>query len=141
MRLLIKQGKRSPLIRDLAVEIVRQVPVKRFYLEVVAVYEFVNSRVRYTKDVWDAEMIQPAEWVLTKAAGDCDDFTVAVCALLEAIGHRTRIVAVGRDAGCYSHVYAETLIGGKKWIAVDATEDFGVGWHMPYVQRMEINTN
>jgi transglutaminase-like putative cysteine protease len=141
MRLLIREGKRNPLIRDLAVEIIRPVPAKRFYLEVVAIYDFVNARVRYTKDTWDAEMVQPAEWVLTNGAGDCDDFTVAVCALLEAVGHRTRIVAVGREAGSYTHVYAETLIGGKKWIAVDATEDCGVGWHMPYVQRMEISTN
>jgi transglutaminase-like putative cysteine protease len=140
MRRLIRAGKRNPDIRALAVKIVSDVPAKHFYHEIVAVWTFVSCAIRYTKDTFCAEMVQPAEWVLQNGAGDCDDFTVLVCSLLEAIGHRTRIVAVGRNPMEYTHVYAETL-SGSKWVAVDATENFGVGWHMPYLQRMEINTN
>jgi len=140
MRKLIREGKRNPEIRSLAVSIVRDVQPKHFYQEIVAVWMFVSSAIRYTKDIFGVEMVQPAEWVVRNGAGDCDDFTVLVCSLLEAIGHRTRIVAVGRNPMEYTHVYAETL-SGSQWIAVDATENFGVGWHMPYLQRMEISTN
>jgi transglutaminase-like putative cysteine protease len=138
MRRLIRNGKRNPEIRKIATDIAATVPEKHFYQEIVAVYCYVKARVRYTRDTHDSEMIQPPEWVLANGHGDCDDFTVVICALLEAIGHPTRIVAVGFAPGEYSHVYAETR-SGSRWIAVDASENHGVGWFPPGIeQRMEI---
>jgi transglutaminase-like putative cysteine protease len=142
MRRLIRQGKRDPYIIETARSIVSTVPEKQFGKEIWAIWGFCRANVRYTGDIHDAEMIQPAQWVLKNGHGDCDDFTVLCCALLEAVGHPTRIVAVGRMPGIYSHVYLETKIHssrGDHWLPVDCTMPHGPGWQPPgMLQRMEI---
>jgi transglutaminase-like putative cysteine protease len=138
MRGLIRQGKRNPYIIETARGIVANVPEKQFGREIWAVYGFVRANVRYTRDIHDAETLSPPDWVLKNGHGDCDDFTVVTCALLEAIGHPTRIVAVGKLPGTYSHVYLETRLG-PRWIPVDCTMQHGPGWQPPgMLQRMEI---
>jgi hypothetical protein len=63
-------------------------------------------------------------------AGDCDDMTILLAAMLEAIGHPTRLVIVGPDPRrprLFSHIYLEVNLRDR-WISLDPTMPFPMGW-------------
>ena len=127
MRQLVRAGKKSPVVRQLAVDLTRGLPQKDWLSEVDAVHKFVRDRIRYVRDIHGVETLHTVERILTNAAGDCDDKSVLAASLLESLGHPTRFVAVGFKPDMYSHVYPETLVGSK-WIAVETTEPVALGW-------------
>lgn len=86
----------------------------------------MRDSVRYVKDIRGVETLHTAERILEQRQGDCDDKTVLAASLLESIGHKTRLVAVGFGKRGYCHVYPEVLINGE-WIAVECTEPWPLG--------------
>lgn len=140
MAKIVRQYRRHPTIRQLAVEVrqAAQVPGKDFRGEAVAMHRFVRAFVTYVRDVHDVETLQTPLVTLTNRAGDCDDQAILLSSLLEAIGHKTRFVAMGfARPGEFSHVLAETLIG-TRWVPLETTVDRPFGWEPPgQVDRME----
>lgn len=127
MRQLTRQGKKSPAVRQLAVELTRNLPQKDWLGEVQAIHKFVRDNIRYVKDIRGVETLHTVERILTNGSGDCDDKSILAASLLESINHPTRFVAIGFKPGNFSHVYVETLIGNK-WVAVETTEPVALGW-------------
>jgi len=123
IRNLVDEALRDPYVRQAAGWIVRSVPAYKDAAEVRAVYEWVKSRIRFTKDPIGKETLSSARWVLTHGFGDCDDINaVLLPSLLGALGYPTQLVTVSlnpNDAGAFSHVYAEVFVGGR-WIPLDA---------------------
>lgn len=134
---LIKTFKKAPYIRELALKLTRHLPQKNWVAEVKAIHDFVQNRIRYTKDINGVETLQTPIQTLRIGAGDCDDKTTLVAALLEAIGHPTRIRAIGFFPGTFCHVLPETKIGGR-WVTVETTEPVSVGWIPPGVKSSMI---
>lgn len=66
--------------------------------------------------------------------GDCDDFTMFVCALMLACGIPCRIITVAAldsaNPDAYSHVYACAYVDGVR-IPVDASHGKFCGWEAP----------
>lgn len=123
MRRLIERGKRDPLIHSLAAQILTQANVPSFDKEGAAraIGEAVHRNVRFTDDVVGVETLHSAREIVRLQIGDCDDFTILICSLLETAGLPTRIVTVsanGEDPTQFSHVYPEVNIDGD-WKAVD----------------------
>lgn len=127
MRQLVRQGKKSPVVRQLAVELTQGLQQKDWLGEISAIHTFVRDRIRYTRDIRGVETLHTVERILANAAGDCDDKSILVASLLEALGHPTRFIAIGFKPGTFSHVYPETLVGNK-WLAVETTEPVALGW-------------
>lgn len=127
MRRLVREGKKSLPIRQTALSIVQSIPEKDHFAEISAIHAFVRDQIRYVRDINGVETIAQPDKLLEIGAGDCDDKSVLVASLLEAIGYTTRFVAVGKFPGRYSHVLPEVNVKGK-WIALETTEDVGVGW-------------
>lgn len=130
MRGMVKQFKRAPAIRGLALDLLRsaEVPQKDWMGEIRAIFNYVRDEIRYTKDVAGLETLQTPLVTLQDAVGDCDDKSTLLASLLESVGHPTRFVAVGYTAPReYSHVYVETRVG-TRWIPLDATMPHPVGW-------------
>lgn len=127
MSKLVKIWKVQPMIRHKAISLTAHLPSKKFSGEVDALFSFARDRIRYIQDVEDVETIQTPDVTLYNAAGDCDDKSTLLSALLESIGHKTRFRAIGLTPGEYEHVYVETLIGND-WIPLDCTENVQVGW-------------
>lgn len=128
MAALVRQYRTAPAVREAALSLVRDVPPKDYAGEVRAIFEWVRDHVRYTRDVRDVETVQTPQATLELEQGDCDDKTTLLAALLESVGVRTRLVAVGMvRPGSYSHVYAEAFVRGA-WVALDATMPHAVGW-------------
>jgi len=124
---LVKTYKKAPAVRELALFLVKNLPQKDWRGEVAAIHSFVKEQIRYTKDINGVETLQTPVQTLRLKAGDCDDKTTLVAALLESIGHPTRLKAVGFSPGHFCHVLPETKIGGK-WVTVETTEPVGLGW-------------
>jgi transglutaminase-like putative cysteine protease len=124
MRELIDQGKKDPVVYELARQILRQARIRAFDSEgeARAIYEAVRRNMRFTRDIRGKETLHAARELVRLKMGDCDDYTILLCSLLESIGYQTRIVTVAsdpRDPENFTHVYPEVSIGGR-WKAVDA---------------------
>lgn len=134
MTILTKVGKKNPEVRIKAAELVAHLTQKDYAAEVQAIFNYVQNYIRYTRDIRGVETIQPAEYVLSRGTGDCDDKAVLLASMLESIGHPTRFVALGFRGNKFSHVLVESKIGNK-WVALETTEPVRMGWYPPKVQN------
>lgn len=140
MSKLVKHYKMSPVVREFALALTNHVLQKDFKGEVIALHAFVRDQIRYVKDIKGVETVQSPVQTLRLGAGDCDDKSVLVASLLEALGHPTRFVAVGFSSSSLSHVLVQTKLGSK-WISVECTEPVNLGWFPPRVKNQMIQHN
>lgn len=129
---LIREGAKDFHVRQTAIDVLfqRHVKAKDYGGEIKALFEWVQQHIRYTKDTFRLEVLHSARRMLELRAGDCDDFSILLGAMLEAIGHPVRLVLSGPDAqrqDLFSHIYLEVFCKGR-WIALDATMPHAMGW-------------
>lgn len=96
--------------------------------EVRALFDFVQNNIRYVRDVNGVETIQTPLKTLEYGAGDCDDKSTLLAAMLESLGHETRFHAMGFRPGNVEHVLLEVNIPGKGWVPLETTEPVKMGW-------------
>lgn len=139
MRELIDQALRDPQIKALANSIVQNVPPHDDMAEATAIYQWVLSNIRFTKDPINKETLFPPSELLQSRAGDCDDFTMLIATLLMAIGINARAITVSapsEDPSQFSHIYPEAQIDGA-WVPLDAARpDATFGSAPPMYYRM-----
>jgi hypothetical protein len=129
---LIRAGAKDFYVRQKAIDILLEKAIKpKDYLgEIKALFEWVQQNVRYTKDPFRVEVLHSARRLLELRAGDCDDMTILLGSMLEAIGHPVRLVVTGPDPlrpKLFSHIYLEAFHKGR-WIPLDATMPYPMGW-------------
>ena len=129
---LIKGGAKDFFVRQTAIAIVRRrgVRPKDYLGEIKALFEWVQQHVRYTRDPVRVEVLHSARRMLQLRAGDCDDMSIVLGSMLEAIGHSVRLVLTGsnplrRDK--FTHIYIEVFYRGR-WLPLDATMPYPMGW-------------
>ncbi len=132
---LIRQGAKDFYVRQKAIEIFRAdgVRAKDRLGEVTALFHWVRGNIRYTRDIYRVELLHTARRMLELRAGDCDDMTILLGAMLMATGHPVRLVLVGfrpHKPHGYSHIYPEVNVRAQ-WIALDATMNRPLGWAPP----------
>jgi hypothetical protein len=135
MSSLVKQFKITPQVRELSMRIVQHVPNQNFTQEARTLHKWVQRNIRYVRDVRDVETIQTPIKTLQLKAGDCDDQSLILAALLEAIGHRTRFLAVGFHNKPFSHVFPETRVGSK-WATMECTKPLRFGEKLKNVTKV-----
>jgi hypothetical protein len=124
MRALVDAALRDPSIIRLATDIVRSAPAFDDHAEANALYEWVRHNIRFTKDPVNKEKLYPPAELLKIRAGDCDDISMLLGALLMAVGYPARLMTVAASPGApqqFSHVYVEAEIppGSGEWIPLD----------------------
>jgi len=105
--------------------------------EACALFDFVKRNIRYTRDIFRVELLHSARRMLELRAGDCDDMTILLGAMLLSTGHPVRLVLAGfrkNQPHVYSHIYPEVNVSGR-WIAIDATMNKPMGWSPPVVWK------
>jgi|SRR6266481_1421590 len=132
---LIREGAKDFYVRQKAIEIFLKAgaPPKDRLGEVAALFHWVRNNIRYTRDIFRVELLHTARRMLELKAGDCDDMTILLGAMLVATGHPVRIALTGFNPNrphVYSHIYPEVNVKGK-WIALDTTMDRPIGWAPP----------
>lgn len=109
--------------------------------EVIAIWDFVILNVRYVYDPPQIDTFAVAKHTLDAGGGDCDDFTILFCALLQSIGFHTaaRVVSVKQDPKNWVHVYPLVALpkdNPKNWLPLDATvEGFTPGDEWPDIAK------
>ena len=136
---LVREGAKDFYVRQKAIEIFRiaGVRAKDRFGEIRSLFEWVRRNVRYTRDIFRVETLHTARRMLELRAGDCDDMTILLGAMLVSTGHPVRLVLAGfrrSKPHCYSHIYLEVNLGGS-WIALDPTMDRPLGWAPPAVWK------
>jgi hypothetical protein len=129
---LIREGAADFYVRQKAIDILLscRVAPKDYAGEINALFRWVQRHVRYTKDPFHVEVLHAPRRMLELRAGDCDDMTILLGALLKSVGHPVRLVLTGPDArrpDLFSHIYLEAQCQGD-WIPLDATMPFTMGW-------------
>ena len=132
---MIRDGAKDFLVRQKAIEIFRIAGVapKDRFGEIRSLFEWVRRNIRYTRDIFRVEFLHTARRMLELRAGDCDDMTILLGAMLMSTGHPVRLILAGfrkQKPHCYSHIYLEANLGGN-WIALDATMERPMGWAPP----------
>jgi hypothetical protein len=132
---LIREGAKDFYVRQKAIEIFRLygIPPKDRLGEVCAVFDWVRRNIRYTRDIFRVELLHSARRMLELRAGDCDDMTILLGAMLVSTGHPVRLALVGfrpNKPHIYTHIYPEVNIRGR-WIPIDATVEYPMGWAPP----------
>lgn len=130
--------KKRLAIRQLAANLVNDLPPKAYAAEVERLFNYVKNNIRYTRDVYEVETLQTPDKTLEFGYGDCDDMVLLLATLLLAIGHPVRFVAMGMEPGRFSHVFLETKIGAD-WVALETTEPVGVGWEPKGKSKMVVH--
>lgn len=127
MRELARAAKKSLPVRTLAVELTNGNNQKDWIGELKSLHAFVRDKIRYVKDVRGVETLQIPEVTMQTQSGDCDDKSLLLASLLEAVGHPTRFVAIGFQPDDFEHVFVESRIGNS-WIPLETTEPVEIGW-------------
>lgn len=134
IRQLVTEGIRDPRVRRSAVEILHAAGTQAHdeLAEVQAIYNWVLSNIRFTKDMVDREILQPAADILTTRAGDCDDINaILLPSLLGAIGYAARAVTIKanpEDPDSFSHVLVKIYLPASgQWVVLDAARP-GAAW-------------
>jgi len=143
MRSLVdgREGVLNPQIIALATQIVSAVANRDASGEINAIYNWVKDNISFRNE--DGERLQSPLVTMQLRAGDCDDHSMLIAALLRALGHTVafRTVAVGNNPD-YSHVYA--VVQNKRtgdWIPLDTTVASATpGWEVQGAQRSQTFT-
>lgn len=129
------EGVGHPQVRIAAIEAVRGA-IKNVD-EIDHVLAWVKRNIEFRGE--HAETLQSPVVTLQLAAGDCDDHSTLVAAMLSSIGYKTafRTVATSPNDPQFSHVYA--VVRDKRsprWIAIDTTVGQSyAGWEPPMIYR------
>ena len=132
MSALIRAGAKDFYVRQKAIDVLleKDIRPKNYLGEIRALFEWVQQNVRYTKDPFQVEVLHSPRRMIELRAGDCDDMTILLSAMLRSIGHPVRIVLAGPDPlrpDLFTHVYLEVHHKGS-WIPLDATMPYPMGW-------------
>jgi len=128
---MIREGAKDFYVRQKAIEIFRRygVPARDRLGEVQALFDWVQRHVRYTRDIFQVELLHTPRRMLELRAGDCDDMTILLGAMLMATGHQVRLILAGfrrNKPHAYSHIYPEVNVRGR-WIPIDASMPRPIG--------------
>lgn len=134
---LVERGKTDLTVQKIADAIVRKSGcAPRAYLcKAQAIYSFVKGYVRFERDPFGVEMLQEPLVTLKRRAGDCDDHSILVSAMLGSVGFPYAIKTIKADPRRpdeFSHVYAVVSVPGKGWMGADTSVDPAyLGWEPP----------
>ncbi len=94
----------NPAVKYVADRIVTEACTNHRVCYAKALYYFVRDNFQYVSDPSAFEYVKSAEESLASGGGDCDDASVLLASLLEAVGIDTRFVFIPK------HVYVEAYI-------------------------------
>ncbi len=115
------EGQSSPSVRGVTLEVVRG--SVRNLNEIDFIFDWVKNHIDFRGET--DETLQSPKVTLDYAAGDCDDISLLLAAMLGSIGYDVRFatVAVAHDDPLqFSHVYAEVKDKQTgRWVPLDTT--------------------
>jgi Transglutaminase-like superfamily len=132
------EGASNPTVRQQALTIARGLDARDKQGQIAAVLDWVKSNIEFRGE--DGEVIQTPLVTLQLKAGDCDDHSTLIAAMLRTLGFQVRFNTVAADASDpneFTHVFAEVLDPTTgQWTAMDSTVPGSYpGWRPKNVYR------
>lgn len=149
---LVYEGAKSPVIRELAHEILNRYGVFGYmgdtnsqWQELNAIYRWVKSNIAYRNDTKCVDSYHTAERILELRGGDCDDHTILVDSLLGALGWTVGARIVSKSIfRPFHHIYAIVVFPKNlpptegKLVPLDTTiRHFKVGDEVKYAKKRD----
>ena len=130
------EGVGNPAVRVAAIEAARG--ATKNVNEIDYVLAWVKRTVEFRGE--EAETLQSPVVTLQLRAGDCDDHSILIAAMLRSLGYKVQFKTVAASAaapGQFSHVYV--IVQDKQtgqWKGLDSTvAESYAGWEPPMVYR------
>lgn len=138
MRSMAIQGSKDPRMRSLGISIVRSISPRKDIHRANAILRWVQKNIRYVRDIRRVETLATPQRTLLWCAGDCDDFSIVIAALLLSIGfNEVCFVAQKNDpTGPFRHVFVAVFIEDKWW-KMDGTSKSPIG-KMPWNNKLHM---
>lgn len=139
---LTKNGRNDPKIRKLTAKIISRkcgdawcIPEKDWEGEVRAIFKWVRSNIRYSRDIESKDTYQAPMRTVEMKIADCDDTSILIGAMLLSAGYPVKMRVI-RTKGSkeWNHIFPMVGLppgGPNKWVAMDATVPKPAGWHPP----------
>ena len=126
LRRMIDEWRGAPVIRNLALQIIREYGCQSRdkKCQAIAIASWVQDQIYYVHEL--PERFQLPDETLRIRAGDCDDHTTLICSLLESIGIPSKMVCM-RLNGLWSHIFAAAVMKGGGLLPLDSTMRFPIG--------------
>ena len=145
----IQAGQFHPLVVRVTREALAAVPMDApAWRRAMAVWDWMHRRVRFVADEEQLasyyglpesmELLQRPELLAVHRRGDCDDFTMLACAMLQCAGVPYRIVTIAADQNepdRFSHVYAVAILESGQAVPMDTSHGRYFGWEAPRAFR------
>jgi len=105
-------------IRDTARRLISDVPGPYSIDQIDSIYRYLLDNWNYVSDPGYSDLIRYANETLIlgedenfSGMGDCEDFSILLCSLIESIGGTTRIIVVKDNSERSAHAYPEVYLG------------------------------
>ncbi len=120
LRSLVSDYRERPQIRNLAVKIVQDAGniARDKKAQALAIASWVQQNILYIHEL--PERFQTPDETLRLKAGDCDDFTTLIGAMLESVGIPSVLVVMCID-GLDSHIFPAAIMKDGAFLPLDAT--------------------
>ncbi|HOT07849.1 MAG TPA: PKD domain-containing protein [Methanotrichaceae archaeon] len=113
-----KVDRGNDLVRDQGLRLIRDRSGPQRIDQICSIYDYMVDNWTFASDWRGLEQFQYSNYTLrkgmefgTSGKGDCDDFSILLASLIEAIGGTPRVVfAYGQGGG---HAYAEVYLGRR----------------------------
>lgn len=134
------EGAINPTVRLTAIDCVRGLDSRDKPGQIAAVLDWVKQNVDFRGEY--KELLQTPLVTLQLKAGDCDDHSMLIAAMLKSLGFNTRFTTVAADEddpNQFTHVYCEAFDPSTQdWMALDSTvRDSYAGWRPSKVYRQK----
>lgn len=138
----LEGGISSPAIRELAEDIVKEVPERDRAGEIRAVHRWCIASKRFTRDPYSIELLESPQRLAYeyhkrgKVLADCESISTLEASLLGSLGHRSRVMLVDANpfSRDYSHAIAQVRYGGR-WVNLDTSRDGRIGWCVSHTRQ------
>jgi transglutaminase-like putative cysteine protease len=123
----------NPFVKQVADKVVTQSCDSGRICHAKALYYFVRDNLQYVSDPLAYEYVKSASESLLSQGGDCDDASVLLANLEEAVGIKTRFVFIPRHV--YIQIYlpeARRYADNDGWVSLDATCNYCDFGEIPY---------
>ena len=101
--------------------------------------KYIQTNIRWTPDIGDAETLAAPHRTLEVGAGDCDDVSILLAAMATSLAIPNRLKAIAADSRFpqeYTHVYNELKLNGR-WVAAEPSiEGKALGWESPEIYKV-----
>ncbi|MBT9133155.1 MAG: hypothetical protein DDT33_01686 [Firmicutes bacterium] len=146
MRRQIINGIQSPLVRELAEDIIRNATERERGQEIRAIHKWCIRSKKFARDPVKIELLESPRRLAYEyrkkgvIRADCESLSTLQAALLGSLGHRARVVIIDANprTRAFSHAHTQVKHQGR-WIDLDVAKNGAIGWRGRHTRHLIVD--